>query len=128
MAAQADVSAGLETENFAVPERNLNLGELDFTSDDFWLDEVDVHIQENLEDDIVKEALNKGVDLRQYSKEIEQDLLKVENESVQDYIKESQNIASLHKQIAACDTILEVGWFFLWCYNPMSELHVLGKG
>ncbi|GFS07930.1 vacuolar protein sorting-associated protein 52-like protein [Elysia marginata] len=49
----------------------------------------------------------QGVDLRQYSKEIEQDLLKVENESVQDYIKESQNIASLHKQIAACDTILE---------------------
>ncbi|XP_059173916.1 vacuolar protein sorting-associated protein 52 homolog [Physella acuta] len=85
---------------------NLHLGELDFTSD-FLFDEVDVHIQENLEDDIVKEALKKGVDLRQYSKEIERDLLKVENESVQDYIKESKNIASLHKQIAACDTILE---------------------
>ena len=27
-------------------------------------------------------------------------------------IKESQNIASLHKQIAACDTILEVRPFF----------------
>ncbi|XP_005095273.1 vacuolar protein sorting-associated protein 52 homolog isoform X2 [Aplysia californica] len=90
-----------------LPEINLNLGELDFTSEDFLLDEVDVHIQENLEDDIVKEALNKGVDLRQYSKEIENDLQTVENESVQDYIKESQNIASLHKQIAACDTILE---------------------
>ncbi|KAI8771205.1 vacuolar protein sorting-associated protein 52 isoform X5, partial [Biomphalaria glabrata] len=86
---------------------NLQLGELDFTSEDFLLDEVDVHIQENLEDEIVKEALKKGVDLRHYSKEIEQELLKVENESVQDYIKESQNIASLHRQIAACDTILE---------------------
>ncbi|GFO17731.1 vacuolar protein sorting-associated protein 52-like protein [Plakobranchus ocellatus] len=104
MADLADVSTGNDS---ALPDINLNLGELDFTSDDIWLDEVDGHIQENLEDDIVKEALNKGVDLRQYSKEIEQDLLKVENESVQDYIKESQNISSLHKQIAACDTILE---------------------
>lgn len=88
-------------------EVGLQLGDLDLTSEDFLLDEVDVHIQQNLEDDIVKEALNKGVDLRQYSKEIEKELLEVENASVQDYIQESQNIASLHGQIAACDTILE---------------------
>ncbi|KAK7502660.1 hypothetical protein BaRGS_00006235 [Batillaria attramentaria] len=88
-------------------EGMLQLGELDLTSEDFLLDEVDVSIQQNLEDDIVKEALNQGVDLRQYSKEIERELLEVENASVQDYIKESQNIASLHGQIAACDTILE---------------------
>ncbi|XP_053380589.1 vacuolar protein sorting-associated protein 52 homolog isoform X2 [Mercenaria mercenaria] len=85
----------------------LNLGELDLTSDDFLLEEVDVHIQENLEDEFVKEALKTGVDLRQYSKQIECELLQVENASIQDYIKESENIASLHKQIAACDTILE---------------------
>ncbi|XP_050390938.2 vacuolar protein sorting-associated protein 52 homolog [Patella vulgata] len=90
-----------------IEEVNLNLGELDLTSEDFLLDEVDVHIQQNLEDDIVKEALKTGVDLRQYSKEIEKDLLQVENASIKDYIKESQNIASLHKQISACDTILE---------------------
>lgn len=90
-----------------VEQAALHLGELDLTSEDFLLDEVDVHIQQNLEDDIVKEALNKGVDLRQYSKEIEKELLQVENASVQDYIKESKNIASLHGQIAACDTILE---------------------
>jgi hypothetical protein len=35
-------------------------------------------------------------------------LKEVENKSIQDYIKESQNIASLHNQIAACDNILEV--------------------
>ncbi|CAI9716348.1 Hypothetical predicted protein [Octopus vulgaris] len=84
-----------------------NLGVLDLTSEDFLLDEVDFHIQQNLEDDIVKEALKTGVDLRQYSKQIEKELLEVENASIQGYIKESQNIASLHKQIAACDTILE---------------------
>lgn len=88
-------------------EMNLNLGELDITSEDFWLDEVDVHIQQNLEDEIVKGALDTGVDLRQYSKTVERELLDVENASIQDYIKESQNIASLHKQISACDTILE---------------------
>ncbi|XP_033763726.1 vacuolar protein sorting-associated protein 52 homolog [Pecten maximus] len=95
----------------------LNLGELDLTSEDFWLEEADVHIQRNLEDDIVKEALNTGVDLRQYSKQVEKELLDVENASIQDYIKESQNIASLHKQIAACDTILERMEQMLNCFQ-----------
>lgn len=86
---------------------DLDLGELDLTSqDEFILDEVDVHIQENLEDELVKEALEKGVDLRQYSRQIEGDLHEVENASILDYIKESENIASLHNQIASCDTIL----------------------
>lgn len=88
-------------------EISFNLGELDLTSEDFLLDEVDVNIQKNLEDDIVKEAMKTGVDLRQYSKQIEKELLEVENASIKDYIKESQNISSLHKQISACDTILE---------------------
>jgi len=35
----------------------LQLGELDISSDEFILDEVDVHIQANLEDELVKEAL-----------------------------------------------------------------------
>jgi len=90
-----------------VDPEDLNLGELDLTSEDFLLDEVDVYIQANLEDAIVKEALKKGVDLRQYSRQVEGELLSVENKSIHDYIKESENIASLHKQIASCDTILE---------------------
>nr|ADN37678.1 vacuolar protein sorting-associated protein 52-like protein [Oncorhynchus mykiss] len=35
----------------------LTLGDLDLTTDEFILDEVDIHIQANLEDDLVKEAL-----------------------------------------------------------------------
>ncbi|ETE58138.1 Vacuolar protein sorting-associated protein 52-like protein, partial [Ophiophagus hannah] len=35
----------------------LNLGELDLTSEEFILDEVDIHIQANLEDALVQEAL-----------------------------------------------------------------------
>uniref|UniRef100_A0A4W4E5G9 Vacuolar protein sorting-associated protein 52 homolog n=1 Tax=Electrophorus electricus TaxID=8005 RepID=A0A4W4E5G9_ELEEL len=45
------------------------LGDLDLTTDEFILDEVDIHIQANLEDELVKEALKTGVDLRQYSKQ-----------------------------------------------------------
>uniref|UniRef100_A0A8D0AFN0 Vacuolar protein sorting-associated protein 52 homolog n=1 Tax=Sander lucioperca TaxID=283035 RepID=A0A8D0AFN0_SANLU len=86
---------------------NLNLGELDITTDEFILDEVDIHIQANLEDDLVKEALKTGVDLRQYSKQVESELQRIEQASIKDYIKESQNIALLHNQITACDSILE---------------------
>ncbi|CAB1320967.1 unnamed protein product [Coregonus sp. 'balchen'] len=85
----------------------LNLGDLDLTTDEFILDEVDIHIQANLEDDLVKEALKTGVDLRQYSKHVEDELQRIEQASIKDYIKESQNIASLHNQITACDSILE---------------------
>lgn len=62
---------------------------------------------EDLEDDVVQEVLTMGTDLRQYSRQIEKELKEVENKSIQDYIKESQNIASLHNQIDACDNILE---------------------
>uniref|UniRef100_A0A4W4E2R5 Vacuolar protein sorting-associated protein 52 homolog n=2 Tax=Electrophorus electricus TaxID=8005 RepID=A0A4W4E2R5_ELEEL len=83
------------------------LGDLDLTTDEFILDEVDIHIQANLEDELVKEALKTGVDLRQYSKQVETELQHIEQTSIKDYIKESQNIASLHNQITACDSILE---------------------
>uniref|UniRef100_A0A8B9K1T4 Vacuolar protein sorting-associated protein 52 homolog n=1 Tax=Astyanax mexicanus TaxID=7994 RepID=A0A8B9K1T4_ASTMX len=86
---------------------SLNLGDLDITTDEFILDEVDIHIQANLEDELVQEALKTGVDLRQYSKQVEAELQRIEQASIKDYIKESQNIASLHNQITACDSILE---------------------
>uniref|UniRef100_A0A3B1IKR6 Vacuolar protein sorting-associated protein 52 homolog n=1 Tax=Astyanax mexicanus TaxID=7994 RepID=A0A3B1IKR6_ASTMX len=79
------------------------------TTDEFILDEWTViHIQANLEDELVQEALKTGVDLRQYSKQVEAELQRIEQASIKDYIKESQNIASLHNQITACDSILEV--------------------
>uniref|UniRef100_A0A673U8Z2 Vacuolar protein sorting-associated protein 52 homolog n=1 Tax=Suricata suricatta TaxID=37032 RepID=A0A673U8Z2_SURSU len=85
----------------------LQLGELDISSDEFILDEVDVHIQANLEDELVMEALKTGVDLRHYSKQVELELQQIEQKSIRDYIQESENIASLHNQITACDAVLE---------------------
>ncbi|XP_065185383.1 vacuolar protein sorting-associated protein 52 homolog [Sycon ciliatum] len=89
---------------------NLDLGELDITSvEDDILDvsEAAGHIQANLDDERVQEALKKGVDLRQYAKQMEDELQKVENASIGDYIKASESIASLHYQIHSCDGILE---------------------
>lgn len=81
--------------------------ELELGGDELVLEDVDVHIQANLEDALVQEALKTGVDLRQYSKQVELELQEVERASIRDYIKESENIASLHNQITACDAILE---------------------
>ncbi|XP_011252571.1 vacuolar protein sorting-associated protein 52 homolog [Camponotus floridanus] len=71
------------------------------------IDNDEEQLPQNLGDDVVQEVLKTGTDLRQYSRQIEKELKEVENKSIQDYIKESQNIASLHNQIAACDNILE---------------------
>ncbi|XP_063287642.1 vacuolar protein sorting-associated protein 52 homolog [Pelobates fuscus] len=109
---------------------NLKLGELDLTSDDITMDNVSIHIQENLEDALVQEALKAGVDLRQYSKQVEMELEQIEHVSIKDYIEQSQNIASLHNQIIACDAILErmglmLGGFQSDLSSISSEIHTL---
>uniref|UniRef100_A0A8D0HR09 Vacuolar protein sorting-associated protein 52 homolog n=1 Tax=Sphenodon punctatus TaxID=8508 RepID=A0A8D0HR09_SPHPU len=83
----------------------LNLGELDLTSDEFILDEVDSKRAPPPER--TQESWLPGVDLRQYSKQVEAELQQIEHASIKDYIKESRNIASLHMQITACDAVLE---------------------
>ncbi|XP_061520368.1 vacuolar protein sorting-associated protein 52 homolog [Phycodurus eques] len=110
----------------------LHLGELDLTTDELILDEVDLHIQANLEDELVKEALQTGVDLRQYSKQVEAELERIEHASIKDYIKESQNIALLHQQISACDAILErmeemLSGFQSDLSSISSEIHTLQR-
>ncbi|XP_051925811.1 vacuolar protein sorting-associated protein 52 homolog [Hippocampus zosterae] len=110
----------------------LHLGELDLTTDELILDEVDLHIQANLEDELVKEALQTGVDLRQYSKQVEAELEQIEQASIKDYIKESQNIALLHQQISACDAILErmeemLSGFQSDLSSISSEIHTLQR-
>lgn len=64
-------------------------------------------ISQQLEDKEIQEILKSGTDLRQYSQQIEKDLKAVENQSIEEYIKESQNIARLHNEIGDCDSILE---------------------
>ncbi|XP_039256225.1 vacuolar protein sorting-associated protein 52 homolog [Styela clava] len=84
-----------------------DLEDLQLLASEDMLETVGEHIQENLEDDLVKEALEKGVDLREYAKNIEKDLTKVEKDSIQDYIRESKRVADLHKRIGSCESVLE---------------------
>ncbi|XP_065214394.1 vacuolar protein sorting-associated protein 52 homolog [Planococcus citri] len=60
-----------------------------------------------LKPEVIEEVIKTGTDLRQYSKEVEKKLRECENKSIQDYIKESQNIVNLHNRINSCDDILE---------------------
>ena len=80
---------------------------LSLSSEDYFLEDVDSHIQANLEDEVVQEALGRGMDLREYSQQVEEELKKAENSCINDFIRESQNIAALHHEIVGCDQILE---------------------
>lgn len=77
------------------------------TADDKVVNSKGNLITQQLEDKEIQEILKSGTDLRQYSQQIEKDLKAVENQSIDEYIKESQNIACLHNQIGDCDGILE---------------------
>lgn len=72
------------------------------------------------QDTIMKQLLEQGIDLRQYSKQIEQELAQVENEHVLDYVRQSQSLAMLQGDIKACDVILERMQTFLSSFQ--SEL------
>lgn len=88
-------------------ELDLGLDTLDITTTDLNFDDVDgafgsgtrdlvrhacrlscrsrvESIQANLEDDMVRDALNRGVDLRQYARHVEKELTDVEYGSVRD--------------------------------------------
>ncbi len=80
---------------------------LSLTNEDYFLEEVSSHIQANLEDEIVQKALQNGVDLREYSHQIEAQLKTAENSCINNFIQESQNIAALHHEIVECDQILQ---------------------
>ncbi|XP_046805206.1 vacuolar protein sorting-associated protein 52 homolog [Lucilia cuprina] len=69
--------------------------------------QTETHLPEQLDNEEVREILKNTTDLRQYSRQIEKEFKEVENKSIEDYIKESQNIAALHNQIDECDDVLE---------------------
>ena len=64
-------------------------------------------VEESLEDELVRDVLQSGVDLRSYSGQVEKELRSIESDLVRDYLKESPKIANLHEEITGCDKILE---------------------
>ncbi|KAA8544546.1 hypothetical protein F0562_022595 [Nyssa sinensis] len=80
--------------------------EEDASSDDVSLEGLQQELEECQNDDVVANILSKGTKLREYTKGVENNLRQVELDSIQDYIKESDNLVSLHDQIRDCDSIL----------------------
>ncbi|XP_028059467.1 vacuolar protein sorting-associated protein 52 A isoform X2 [Camellia sinensis] len=80
--------------------------EEDTNSGDISLEGLGQELEECKNDDVVANILSKGTKLREYTKGVENNLWQVELESIQDYIKESDNLLSLHDQIHDCDSIL----------------------
>ena len=58
-----------------------------------------ITVLEHMEDEVIQDALRAGVDLRSYSKQIEQQLRESEQAAIDDYIAEAEQIASLHREI-----------------------------
>ncbi|TPX37558.1 hypothetical protein SmJEL517_g00456 [Synchytrium microbalum] len=68
---------------------------------------VEDRLTEFQDHELLKSAFAKGVDLREYAKQIEKELDELEQAHVLDYVKQSPALADLHSQIQSCDNILE---------------------
>eukprot|EP01096_Ripella_sp_DP13-Kostka_P013402 TRINITY_DN5815_c0_g1_i1.p2 TRINITY_DN5815_c0_g1~~TRINITY_DN5815_c0_g1_i1.p2 ORF type:complete len:720 (+),score=291.97 TRINITY_DN5815_c0_g1_i1:26-2161(+) len=86
---------------------DMNFDDLDITNEVVDFREIDALMSKFQEDPSVKEALDKGIDMREYSRQIEKELRKAERESIEDYLREAENFSQLHHQIKECDTVLE---------------------
>ena len=73
----------------------------------FDIDAIGKDLERFQSDPIVKSALEKGVDLRQYSRSIDKDINELEQQSIKDILKNIEGVVKLHKDIKYCDNILE---------------------
>lgn len=77
-----------------------------------------VHIQANLEDDLVKEALKTGVDLRQYSKQVESELQRIEQASIKDCIlPQTHGLVGDILMYRREDVEVFHRWSSCWCFS-----------
>ena len=58
-------------------------------------------------DPIIAKALEQGLSLRDYSKEVDKELAEAEALSLEEYAAEAPDVAELHKQLEQCDAGLE---------------------
>ncbi|KAI8073158.1 Sac2 family-domain-containing protein [Gongronella butleri] len=69
-------------------------------------DQVDDRILAFQEDEFVREALKKGVDLREYVREIDMQRESLQSSLEQDYVEHMDTFLDLHAEIKACDQVL----------------------
>ncbi|GAB5589033.1 Vacuolar protein sorting-associated protein 52 [Umbelopsis nana] len=92
-----------ETGHTAREESDFDDG-LDFYQISF--DEVDDRISAFQEDEFVKDALEKGMDLRQYARQVENEMQELQSEHENDYTNNIRSFINLHQQFEASDEIL----------------------
>lgn len=106
------------TEESGIPERrplfedndfnklSLDVDSLNITSEAIDFDEIDEDLDRFQEDEMVKQALHRGVDLKKYGHDLEKQLKEAESDSIGQYMNNSEQVSELHKQMQDCDAVL----------------------
>jgi len=61
---------------------------------------------DSLNDALIKEAFENSADLREYAKQIENELNDIEETHILEYVKQSQSLIIINEEIKNCDSIL----------------------
>eukprot|EP00026_Physarum_polycephalum_P001825 Phypoly_transcript_01828.p1 GENE.Phypoly_transcript_01828~~Phypoly_transcript_01828.p1 ORF type:complete len:905 (+),score=152.06 Phypoly_transcript_01828:389-3103(+) len=83
-----------------------SMDDLNITGEDINFDELESFLKESQEDHSVKEALMKGVELKEYGHKVETELKAEENAIVPLYIEMREDIGELHTKVGGCVEIL----------------------
>ncbi|KAG0172911.1 hypothetical protein DFQ30_009374 [Apophysomyces sp. BC1015] len=78
----------------------------DFDFDHMTFDEVDDRISAFQEDEFVSQALENGMDLREYARQIDQEKASMQRQLENDYIQQIESFVDLHAEIESCDGVL----------------------
>ena len=83
--------------------------DVSLVADDVLLQDMDLKdlMDRFSQDERVKKALADGVDLREYARQVDEELSRTQREAVLDYASQADNFAEVHAQIRTCDSILE---------------------
>ncbi|SAL98829.1 hypothetical protein [Absidia glauca] len=95
----------------SIPTTDSNNDVQAFLDDDLFgdmsFDEVDDRISAFQEDEFVRQALEKGMDLREYARDIERQKELAQRNLENDYVQNIESFVDLHSEIKACDQVLE---------------------
>ena len=80
---------------------------LDITNDDVNFDEMEHDIERFASEPSVRQVLEVGVDLQNYSSTIRQELEVAEAASIEDYLRQATRVKKLHDEISTCSSALE---------------------
>ncbi|KAJ1887737.1 Vacuolar protein sorting-associated protein 52 [Kickxella alabastrina] len=97
------VFEGFDTTNG--PEDSLHISEHGTAAD--YTDDYPRELPDMQSDEIIKEVLAKGIDLRLYSQQIEQELQELEHEQLENYEQHESALLELDSEINGCDEVLE---------------------